>query len=287
MKVGKRASSRTAKAVNPSKNHSKKNFLVVLILLITALLIVWVYSMGRKAEETVSVIMYAEDIYKNEVITESMIKEYQMLKGEFEKYAIKQSDGSVSRRILLWDEQYLILNKFAAYPLHQDTIVMYTDVISSRTDNSDTVLYSFPGKNILSFEIGTGELQTFKTFLEPGDKINITAFYKVEEDIYKDNGYGEMVQETVETFKEETVFQNIHVADLLNSNGDSILDIYASYREATVYEQAAMDASEEFKQSTQPASILVALTPEEEILYYNYLSKGDIEFKVSLPQRVQ
>ena len=40
-------------------------------------------------------------------------------------------------------------------------------------------------------------------------------------------------------------------------------DIYASYKEMTVYEQANLDASQSFKESVTPVSLLVALTPEE------------------------
>lgn len=287
MKVGQRSAAKAAKATNPNKNYSKKNLIVVAILAVTVLMIIWVYSMGRKAEETVSVIMYAEPVYKNEVITESMLKEYQMLKGEYEKYTVTDENGTPQRRILLWEERGNIINMFAAYPLQQDTVAMYTDVISSRIDNSDSVLYSYPGKNIISLEVGNSELQAFKTFLEPGDRINITALYKVSEEVYKEDEMGNTVKETVETFKEETVFKDIVVADLLNSSGQSILDIYASYKEKTVYQQAALDSSESFKSSVEPSTMLVALTPEEELMYYTYLNKNEVEFRVSLPQRVE
>ena len=49
MKIRQRANSNSSRAVNPNKNHSKKNFLVVIVLVITALLIVWVYTMGAYA----------------------------------------------------------------------------------------------------------------------------------------------------------------------------------------------------------------------------------------------
>ena len=78
--------------------------------------------MGRKAEDTVSVVMWAEPIYKNEVITESMLEEYKMLKGEFEKYAVEKSDGTKKRRIVLWDERDKLINTFATYPLQRDTV---------------------------------------------------------------------------------------------------------------------------------------------------------------------
>lgn len=284
MRVGRRKE----RAVNPKKNQSKKNMVLMMIVAVTILLILWVYSMGRKAEQTISVVMYAEPIYKNEVITESMIKEYKMLSGEFEKYATKNQDtGEKKRRIVLWEERDKMINSFAAYSLQQDTVAMIKDIVKSRTDNSDTVLYSFPGKVIVPLEVGDKELKSFKTFLEPGDRINITAVFRITEKVQTDNGFGGTELEEVETFKEETLFKDIMVADLLNQHGDSILDIYASYKEKTVYQQASMDASEAFQQSVTPSSLLVALTPEEETLYYNYIAKEDVEFKVSLPQRTE
>lgn len=274
-------------SVKPAKNKSKRHVAVVAVLAVTVLLIIWVMTLGRKAEETVDVVMYAEPIYKNEVIQESMLKSYPMLKGEFEKYAVTDSNGTKQRRILLWEERGLMLNKFAAYPLKQDTVAEYTDLISSRIDNSDTVLYSYPGKNIVQMEAGESELQAFKSYLQPGDRINVSAIYSEDEDVYVDDGTGNMVRESVEVFKEETLFTDIMVADMLNQQGDSILDIYASYNDMTVYQQAQMDASESFQDSVVPKSLLIALTPEEETQYYYYLGKNNVEFKISLPQRTE
>ena len=243
--------------------------------------------MGKKAEQTVSVVMWAQPIYKNQVITESSLKEYKMLKGEFEKYAISANDGSKRRRVVLWEERGKIINTFAAYSLQQDTVAMIKDVVTSRTDNSDTVLYSYPGKNVVPLELGESELKTFKTFLQPGDRINITAIFAATEKVKEDDGYGGTKETTVETYREETPFKDIMIADLLNSQGDSILDIYASYNEKTVYQQAQLDANEAFQKSVTPATLLVALTPEEETNYYKYLSKDSVQFKVSLPQRTE
>lgn len=287
MRIGRKNDAAKAKATNPNKNQSKKSAMLLFVIVITSVLIVWVYSMGRKAEETVSVVMWAQPIYKNQVITESVLKEYKMLVGEFDKYALEANDGSKKKRIVLWDERSKLINTFAAYSLQQDTVAMIRDVVTSRTDNSDTVLYSYPGKNIVSFDVGDADLKSFKTFLQPGDRINITAIFSSSEKILEDDGYGNLVTKTVDVYKEETPFKDIMVADLLNSAGDSILDIYASYNDKTVYEQAQLDVSEAFQTSVTPASLLVALTPEEETLYYQYLSKSEVEFKISLPQRTE
>lgn len=160
---------------------------------------------------------------------------------------------------------------------------MISDVVTSRTDNTDTVLYSFPGKNIVSLSLGDSDLTTFKTFLQPGDRVNVTAIYKNEQQLDTSDGG----QETVSATRQETVFKDIMIADLLNNSGESVLDLYASYNDMTTYEQAALDSDEEWKERITPATLLVALTPEEEALYYDYLSKSEVEFHMSLPQRTE
>lgn len=293
MKIGKGRRAQSAggsaglKPGKPSKNQTKKSLYIVVTVVITALLIVWVYSMGRKAEETVQVCMTSQAIYKNQVITESMLQPYDMLKGEFEKFAITESNGTKTRRILLWEERGMILNSFAAYPIQANEYCEYRDFIRSRVDNEDNVLYSFPGKNIVQLSIGIDDLSSFKTFLQPGDRVNISAIYSESEAVVQTDAFGGQTTQNVETFKTERVFNDIMIADLLNSSGESILDIYADYNNRTTYQQAQLDASQSFKDSVEPATLLVALTPQEEERYYYYASKGDVEFVMSLPQRVE
>lgn len=282
MKIGKR-SEKMNRMTNPNKNQSKKNMLLIGVIAITVLLIIWVYIMGKKAEDTVSVAMWSENVYKNQTVTENQLIEYKMLKGEFEKYAVSNSNGAKSRRIVLWEERSKLYNTFAAYPLQANTVCMISDIVMSRTDNSDTVLYSYPGKNILALKLGDSDLTTFKTFLQPGDRVNITAIYTIKDNVELSDGGNEQI----ESIRQETVFKDIMVADLLNQEGASVLDLYASYNEMTVYQQAYLDADESWQDSVQPSTLLVALTPEEEALYYEYLSKGNIEFHMSLPQRTE
>lgn len=290
MKIGKGRGGSQNQQLNvgkPSKNQNKKNMYIIITVLITALLITWVYSMGRKAEETVQVCMTSQSIYKNQVVTESMLQPYDMLKGEFEKFSTVQSDGTKKRRVLLWEERGMIINTFAAYPLQANNYCEYRSFIKSRVDNSDSVLYSFPGKEIVPLEVDSNELQAFKTFLQPGDRVNVTALFSQKEKITEDDGFGGTTTQTVETFRTETVFKDIMIADLINSTGESILDIYADYRDKTVYQQAQLDASQTFQDSVEPKTLLVALSPDELDRYFYYLSKSQVEFRMSLPQRIE
>ncbi len=137
------------------------------------------------------------------------------------------------------------------------------------------------------FECSKEEMEAFKTFLKPGDRLNVQAVFSQKITVTEEDGFGGIVKNQIDTFKTETVFGDIMVADLLNNRGESILDIYAGYRELSVWDQASLDASQSFKDKTSPRTLLVALTPEEKERYYYYMSKTNVEFKVSMPQRVE
>lgn len=264
-------------------NNQKRNFLLIGLIAAAIALIIWIVMVGKQAERTIPVCMLAQDVYKNQVITSDMLVQYDMIEAEFEKYAITKSNGSKARRIVLWKEKDALIGAFAAYPLQNNTVAMYDNFITERVDNSDSVLYSFPGKEIVAVDIVEGDLDAYKTFLQPGDRVNITAVYNVQAES-DEKIDGERYQ--VDTVRTETLFEDIMVADLLNQDGNSILDIYATYNDMTVYEQAAMDKDEEFQDSVSPASLLLALTQDEIQRYYEAMSKN-CTFKMSLPQRVE
>lgn len=256
---------------------------LIAVIAVTILLILWVLKLGKKAEETVKVVMYNQTISKNEVVTEDKLTEYDMLLAEYEKYSFTQSSsGQTVRRVVLWDERSKIIGKYAVFTLKSNTVAESRDVTSSKIDNTDTVMYSYPGKNIVKLPVGGDDLSAFKTFLQPGDRINITVIYKEEQKITDEFGK----ETTVSTVKTDVLFQDIMLADMLNGSGDSILDIYESYNNKTTSQQQQLDASEAFQTSVTPSSLLIALTPEQEEAFYRYYyGTSNVEFKISLPQR--
>lgn len=274
-------------ATLPQSKQNIKTMSIVGTAIVTGLLILWIAVLGRNATKTVPVVMLKNNVYKNQQITSDMLIPYDMLKGEYNKYATTKADGTTKRKILLWDERNLIIGTYAAYPLKKETCAEYSDFITSRTDNSDSVLYSYPGKDIITLDISSGGLRSFKSYLKPGDRINIIATYEeeVETKVYKDDGTYDT--EKTKTYRSEPLFQDIVLADLLNSKGESILDMYEEYDTLSTYRQAQLDASEDWKNKTEPSNIIVALTPEELDRYYFYNSKSNIKFEVSMPQRAQ
>lgn len=288
MKLGRKKKEEVTGGLGrPALNESKKSGAILGVCVAAAGLIAFVVVMGNKAQETVEVAVLKQNVYKNQVITADMLEPYDMLKAEYEKMAIVDENGNKKRRILLYEEADKVVNSFAAYPLQQGYYAEFRNFVKSRIDNSDSVLYSYPGKEIIPLEIGQNELKVFKTFLQPGDKLNIEAIFTEKVAQKVSDGYGGVQNQDIEVVRSETVFNDIMIADLLNSTGASILDIYASYNDRTVWQQAQMDRSESFKESVEPSSLIVALTPEEKDRYYYYKTKNDVQFKVSLPQRVE
>ena len=284
---GKKAQKVKSTSMNkPGANTTARWLYLGLIILVAMMMIAWVNNLGKKAEETIQVVMLARDVHKNQQITADMIKPYDMLVGEYEKYSVVKNNGKEERRVITWEERGVLNNTFAAYPMQANTVAMFRNFVKSRTDNTDSVLYSFPGKEIYSLDIGN-EISDFKTFLKPGDRVNIRAHYTDKIKDKKINRYGEEEDVEYEVFKTEDVFNGIILADILNSKSESILDIYEGYNEMSVWEQARLDNDKSFQDKTEPSKVLVALTPEEASRYNYFLAKTGIEFKVSLPQRAE
>lgn len=265
----------------PALNKGKSITGLVILSVIIVCSIVWVNVVGAKAQETVTVAIYNQNIYKNQRITSSMLVPYEMLVAEYEKLTYTDSKGEKVRRVVLWEEVDQAIGRFAAYPLQSGKYVEKRDLTTASVDNSDSLLYSFPGKEIVVLSIGTDDLKAFSSFLSPGDKVNISAVYT--DSVEKPTEYG---TEKVDVIKTEDVFTDIMLADMLNSSGESVLDIYASYNEMSTTEQARLDNDTTFQESLKPATLLVALTSEEKERYYYYKSKQSVTFNMSLPQRL-
>lgn len=269
----------------PRANQNKRTMGIVAVGVVTFLLILWVFAMSQNATKTVQVAMYAKNIYKNQQITADMFIPYDMLQSEYDNFASTYKDGTTKRKVILYSEVNTLVGTYAAYPLRAETYALWTDFFTSRTDNSDSVLYSYPGKNLVVLDVDSGTIKSFSSFLKPGDRINVIASFDetAEVKVYQDDGSFKM--EESETHRNEPMFQDIVLADMLNSDGQSILDLYEYYDTLDTYSQANLDASDDWAEQTTPDTILVALTPEEVDTLYYYQSKSGVTFYVTVPQR--
>lgn len=242
--------------------------------------VIYVSLVGRNASKSIQVAQLKSSVYKNQPITLDMLQPYDMLQAEYDKQIMStaNSDGTVEKRLVAWKDVqgYLSQGAFAAYQLPKESFLDLRTLMTSRVDNSDSVLYSFPGKEVVQLEVNGADLNAFKTFIQPGDKVNIDAIYS--EDMQSGN-------DRVKIYRSEPVFTGIMIADIINSSGASVLDMYAEYNAMSEVDKAALDNDATWKEQTEPSSLLVALTPDEKDSYYKFLNRDNVKFKVSLPQR--
>lgn len=290
MKIGKNAGGGAkVSKVNvgkPAANSGGRGIIIGILVIATVALIVFIMSIGNKATRTVPVVMFAQTVHKNQLITEDMLVKYDMIQAEFEKFKDNE-DGTLYDRIVLWDDRDILFDTYAAYPLLENTLAYYDQFITDAVNNQDTALYNFPGKQLVILDVGTDNLSEYSTYLEPGDRINLIATYMETITRREQNQWGEWEEVELGTsFKTETVFNGIMMADMLNSNGNSILDLMYDYRTSSAWEQQEMIQSEEWNDLTHPETLVLALTPEEVERYYYYENKDEAEFHITLPQRI-
>lgn len=268
--------------------------IVVMVLVIIGCFVL--YLIAERNADTVSVVMWKNNNYKNGVVTSSDVVEYKMQRGEFENYAIDSKTGNSTRRLILWDDVNLIYGTYCTRNVYAGTLIMTDDLMYSRIDNSDMIMYNFPGREIVALDILGQDLNSYKSFLEPGDTINVTMLLTETREIeqftdeetqnmttaqYQQQSKDNRVDVTVT----EPLFDNIYIADMLNQDGESVLDLYTYYKTLSIGQQTALDNDESWKERTTASTILVALTKEELLRYFLYKNDNNVTFMISLPQR--
>lgn len=258
------------------KKPKGNNAAIVVIAALTIGSIAWLQSVASNAEDTIDVARVSSTIYRNSIVKESQLERYPMIIGEYNKYITDEG----KKRVVLWEDIGKVLGTFASYPIMEGQNLEYRSLIKTRVSNEDSVMYNYPGKDIVLLEVGGGELETFKTYLQPGDTVDVYCIYK--EEVARGEG---AFADTEEITMTSRPYKGLEVVDLINSSGESVLDIMVYYNSLPVKTQVSLDSSSSFKAKVTPEAMVVALDNNEIEEYYKLLSKNDYEFKISLNQR--
>lgn len=269
------------KANNASRS---KNRLVGIIIAACVVIFICVMTAVSSAEmrKTITVVRIKEDspLSANALITDDMVEAYDMYYKEFRQYGtMKFSDGSTRSTIVRWGDKDLVLGqRYAAYYMRGGTLLFWDSTIKDQT-RKNSYLYSMSGE-LLNIQMNT--TQDFGDMVVPGDTLNIRATYNTTlynlptELEYRLNattmavGTGEGTPIT----KNDVLFSEVTILDMLNAAGNSIFDIYYQYIASTKEEQQAMLQDDGFLDSVKPASILLEVTAEEVERYMLMQSQG-------------
>lgn len=265
--------------------YSKTVKVSVALGLVVAIILGLNFWSSFSLRQTVDIVKLSSAVPQDGVVSQDNMVKDTMLKSEYEKQGVYTlSDGTKKRSIVLWEDKDIITNAYASYYIRQNT-PLYWDALSKETPKQYSYLYKMDGE-LLKLDV---EATEFGKMLVPGDKVNIRASYQ-ENDYTLPNESDFSLQQQMGITPETTVtkndmlFNNVVVLDILNGSGDSIFDIYYRLLALPKSEQEETVATEEFKAQVQPAEILLNVTPEEADNYMSISNKSPKYMITLLPR---
>ena len=281
-------------ALKVSANNANKARNRVVGVIIALLVVVFVSILtaisAAENKKTITVVRLKGDtpIAANTMITEDMVESYDMYYKEYQQYGtMKFSEGSTRSTIVTWEDRDLIIGqRYAAYYLRGGTVLFWDSTIKDQT-KKNSYLYSMSGE-LLNINMNT--VSDFGDMVVPGDTLNIRATYsKTNYDLTDEESYklayangGNIT--SVETTVIEPLFEEVAILDMLNSNGNSIFDIYYDYISMSKADQAAALANKDFLSSVKPSSILLEVTSEE-VEHYMEMQSAGATYQITLLPR--
>lgn len=282
-------------AVNLKSNNSSraKNRLIGIVLALGVIIFVSVLTAISSAEmkKTVTVVRLKNDVAipANSLITENMVEAYDMYYKEYKQYGtMKFSDGSTRSTIVRWQDRDAVLGqRYAAYYMRSGTVLFWDSTIKDQT-RKNSYLYNMSGE-LLNINMTT--TKDFGNMVVPGDSLNVRATYTTtlynlptEEEYKLSQEAGDGTYNGVEVTNTECLFSEVQILDMLNSDGNSIFDIYYQYIASTKTQQQAMLSDDGFLASVKPSSILVECTSEE-VEHFMELEANKADYQMTLLPR--
>lgn len=277
------------KANNTSRAKNRVLGIVIALGVVIFICIITAISAAEN-KKTVAVVRIKDDapISSNALITEDMIESYDMYYKEFEQYGTMSfSDGAKRSVIVRWSDRDLVVDtRYAAYYLRQGTVLFWDQTIKQQT-KKNSYLYSMDGELL---NIQMEPTQDFGDMVVPGDALNIRCSYtKTNYDLPSEEQYQLSLDqgtsiETAETQVTELLFSEVQILDMLNSEGNSIFDIYYDYISASKEKQHQALSNEEFIVSITPTSILIECTAEEADRFMEISAKSPTYLMTLLPR---
>ena len=267
-----------------------KSRVVAVLLCLLVIVFVSVASVLASSEnrKTVTVVRLKESVSANSLITEDMIESYDMYYKEFANYGVAEfSDGSKKQSIVTWDSRDAIVGKrYAAYYMRSGTVLFWDSTVKEQT-KKNSYLYSMKGE-LVNIQMDTSD---FGDMVVPGDTLNIRVSYtKVQYDLPSEEAYqlslanGKNGIDAVAVDVTEMLFSEVTVLDMLNSDGQSIFDIYYSFIAQSKSNQTALLKNQKFLDSVTPSTILLEVTAEEADRYMEISAKSPKYLMTLLPR---
>lgn len=278
------------KTKSSTASRAKTRVVGVLVALIFIVIVIVLMGIATsESRQQISVVMLKDNVSANAMITDDMIEEYKMYYNELKNYGVQElSDGTKRQTIVEWKYKDQVVGKrYAAYYLRGGTVLFWDSTVKEQS-KKNSYLYSMDGE-LLNIQMDTKD---FGDMVVPGDVINVRASYNtVDYSLTSEEQYRLSLQSGerttmsgVQVSKNELLFSEVAILDMLNSDGASIFDIYYDYISKSKAEQNALLQDDAFLQSVTPSTILLEVTAEEADRFMEMESLGAEYLMTLLPR---
>lgn len=258
------------KNIKPGRELPKKIFAILLCTIIVIGAYMFLDNASKEARNTVDVVRLRgrNGVPANTLITRDLLEIYSIIEAEYTSDMLKYSE---------LDEA---LNMHTQYFLRGRSI-LYKDQYTQEKPLKNDWLYNVAdGNEVLT--IPYNFMEAGGNILVPADQIRLRA-------IYANSSSGAVDRETMTrstgTHTVEVLFENITVRDLLNSQGNSIYDIYRELSRLGEEERKKAMEGRDFLSRITPRALVLEATPEQIDRYSLYKGKRDLSFTITILSR--
>jgi len=278
---------------NSGKTQAKKVMLAFVYILVIAALMFGAKAFLDGQQEEVTVIRLKKDMLAGEVIRESDIEPYKMLKKSYDelgKVSYTSVDGSTSVRqiIYLWENKNDAIGKYIAIYTQGGQYLTLKNVTDKKIIRNPWLAEVGPTHEIYTLPISTEGINT--RLLLPGSHLRVRVVVQPKDNTYStpnNSLFSNNANTTAPVTGENefdvnailevggtvpivsVVFDDLTCVDMLNAKGESIFDIYMALSKLPIEERAKylettiQGDSNAFQQKVIPTSLVLILTKSQ------------------------
>jgi hypothetical protein len=232
---------------------------VVISILVLALTFLYLNNADRAARDTVRIVRVRRALPAYSVITRDDVEGYDLIRAEYDRNSM----------ILFEDVEDVVYEKYAAYYIRESTI-LYIDQLTDTRPLRNEWLYTLMEDEEV-FTIPYNYMEAGGNILLPGDTVRVRVHFEEREESARDAfDFSTSYQTTNRIIRTDIVFDSIVVKDMLNSNGQSIYEIYREVMRLNDSQRREVMQSSQFQSSIRPRSLVLAGMPEDITRYAAY-----------------
>ena len=243
------------------KKTVTKIITVVISIAALALCFIYLQNIDSAARNTVKIVRAKNEMPAYALISREDIEAYDIIKKEYDN------------AMILFENAESIYGKYTTTNIRKSTVLYQDQLMDERPLRNEWLYGLNSDEEVVTIPYNSTEAGG--SILLPGDLIRVRVSYEVEEtapavpDDENPNSYI-TPQKTNKKIKTDILFNSIVVKDMINTNGNSVYEIYKEVMRLDEKQRQDVMKSNDFISSIRPKALLLAGSPADMERYAQY-----------------